>query len=146
MRDLRTTRRPSPQFAGNHRIAEMPGIRLDICYSEGFSASICRASGDPLTQQVPLYQHTKRPEWGYCAIIEVLEDRTTYKFDDGSSRAISRNHVFMMEQVEPDEPEATEIRKRIAKHSPSRSLGADGKPKPKAKKKATAKKVAAPQP
>ena len=97
-----------------------------------------------MTQHTPLYQHTKRPEWGYCAILEVLEDRTTYKFDDGSSRSISRNHIHMMAQVEPDEPEATEIRKRIAKHSPSRSPGADGKPK--AKKKAAPKKVAAPQP
>jgi len=97
-----------------------------------------------LTQHVPLYQHTKRPEWGYCAIVEVLEDRTTYKFDDGSSRSISRNHIHMMAQMEPDEPEATEIRKRLAKYALSRSVGADGKPK--AKKKSAAKKVAAPQP
>ena len=88
-----------------------------------------------MNEHAPLYQHTKRPEWGYCAVMEVLEDRTTFKFDDGSSRAISRNHIQMMVQVEPAEPEATEIRKRLAKYV-IRSANADGKPK----KKSAAKK------
>jgi len=88
-----------------------------------------------LNEHAPLYQHSKRPEWGYCAVMEVLEDRTTFKFDDGSSRAISRNHIQMMVQVEPAEPEATEIRKRLAKYV-IRSANADGKPK----KKSAAKK------
>ena len=87
-----------------------------------------------MNEHAPLYQHTKRPEWGYCAVMEVLEDRTTFKFDDGSSRAISRNHIQMMVQVEPAEPEATEIRKRLAKYV-IRSANADGKPKKKPAKK-----------
>lgn len=101
-----------------------------------------------MNEHAPLYQHTKRPEWGYCAVMEVLEDRTTFKFDDGSSRAISRNHIHMMAQVEPAEPEATEIRKRLAKYTLSRSTSADGKPKKKsaAKKKPASASASAPSP
>ena len=100
-----------------------------------------------MNEHAPLYQHTKRPEWGYCAVMEVLEDRTTFKFDDGSSRAISRNHIQMMVQVEPAEPEATEIRKRLAKYT-LRSASADGKPKKKsaAKKKPASASSSAPGP
>lgn len=84
-----------------------------------------------MTQFVLFYQHAKRPAWGYCAIVEVYEDRTTFKFDDGSSRTIRHDHMQMMRLVELAEPEATEVRKRIAKHSAARSHKANGKSKPK---------------
>lgn len=91
-----------------------------------------------------LYQHAKRPEWGYGAVLETQDDRTTFKFDDGASRTIKRDHIHMMQQVELGEPEATEVRKRIARHTPAKSAS-DAKPKKKkaVTKKAVAKKAAA---
>ena len=69
-----------------------------------------------MIQDAPIYQHTKRPEWGYGAVVETRDDRTTFGFDDGSSRTILHNHIHMMSQVELEDPEASEVRKRIAKH------------------------------
>jgi hypothetical protein len=50
-------------------------------------ASSCEAARAPSNEPALLYRHGKRPAWGYGAIEEVLEDRTTFKFDDGSSRS-----------------------------------------------------------
>ena len=91
-----------------------------------------------MTQHALVYQHAKRPEWGYCAVTEVHDDRTTFKFDNGLSRTIRNDHIQMMQLVELEEPEATEVRKRIAKHAAARSVKAEGKSKPK---KAAAKKA-----
>ena len=93
-----------------------------------------------MDEYTPLYQHTKRPEWGYGAIAEVHGDRTTFKFADGSSRAISREYLHMMLEVELAEPEASDVRKRIGKLAPRPTL-----PEGKAKKKSSAKKAAAPR-
>jgi hypothetical protein len=90
-----------------------------------------------------LYQHAKRPEWGYGAVTEAQDDRTTFKFDDGASRTIKRDHIHMMLQVELDEPEATEVHKRIAKHSPAKTAATEAKLKKAAAKKASTKKAAA---
>ena len=62
-----------------------------------------------------LYQHTMRAEWGYGAVIDTQDDRTTFKFDDGVSRTIKRDHMHLMVQVELDEPEGSEVRKRLAR-------------------------------
>jgi hypothetical protein len=93
-----------------------------------------------LTQHAPIYQHSKRPEWGYCAVVEVLEDRTLFKFDDGLSRTISHDHIKLMQRVDLEEAEATAIHARIAKHSARTAKVAD---KAKAKR-AAAKTAAAP--
>lgn len=97
-----------------------------------------------MNSDFPLYQHTKRPEWGYCAITEVREDRTTFKFADGESRSISSKHLHMMVIVEPEEADAIEIRRRIGKHAPSRPPIAGGKSKSKSKSKKAPAKLAAP--
>jgi hypothetical protein len=86
-----------------------------------------------------LYQHSKRPEWGYCAIVEIQEDRTTFKFDDGLDRTIRHDHIGLMMHVELDEAHANEIQQRIAKHLTPRAVRAASKPS--AKKKAAAKKT-----
>ena len=83
-----------------------------------------------------LYQHTKRVEWGYGAVTETKDDRTTFKFDDGVTRTITRDHIHMMIQVELEEPEAGEVHKRIARHVKSMLSGADKKRVVKKKKAA----------
>lgn len=87
-----------------------------------------------------LYQHVKRAEWGYGAVTDTKDDRTTFKFDDGTSRTITRAHMHMMQQVELDEPEATDVRKRIARHARSSAIDSTGKPK---RKKVAKRPVAA---
>jgi len=62
-----------------------------------------------------LYQHTMRSEWGYGAMTESHEDRTTFKFDDGVVRTIKHGHLHLMVRVELDEPENSEVRKRISR-------------------------------
>jgi hypothetical protein len=89
-----------------------------------------------------LYQHTKRVEWGYGAVTETKDDRTSFKFDDGITRTITRDHIHLMIQVELEEPEASEVHKRIARHVKS-SLNGDKKRVVK-KKKAPAVAKAAP--
>lgn len=84
-----------------------------------------------------LYQHTKRSEWGYGAVIGSQDDRTTFKFDDGVSRTIKRDHIHMMVRVELEEPQASEVRKRIAKPVKSAAAAA-ATAKKAAKKKSTA--------
>jgi hypothetical protein len=83
-----------------------------------------------------LYQHTMRSEWGYGAVVDSQDDRTTFKFDDGVSRTIKRGHIHLMIRVELDEPEASEVRKRIAR--PTKSAAALAARKPTKKKVAKA--------
>jgi len=88
-----------------------------------------------------LYQHTKRVEWGYGAVTETKDDRTSFKFDDGITRTITRDHIHLMIQVELEEPEASEVHKRIARYTKSSANGADKKPRVPKKKKVVAKPV-----
>jgi hypothetical protein len=96
-----------------------------------------------LSQQGPIYQHAKCPEWGCCTIEETLEDRTTFKFDDGSKRTIRHDHIGLMQRVELDEAEATAFHARMAKRSAPRAVKAASTAAAKAKKAAIAKKAAA---
>jgi hypothetical protein len=99
-----------------------------------------RSQGDTLTPNALLYQHAKRPEWGYCAIVEVHEDRTTFRFVDGMSRTILQRHMQMMQRVDLEDGGAAEVHKLIAKHSAPRSAKVASAPK---SKRAGAKKAAA---
>jgi hypothetical protein len=93
-----------------------------------------------LTQPAILYQHSKRPEWGYCTIVETHEDRTTFKFDDGLDRTIRHDHIQLMMEVELEEAHAEDIHQRIAKHlSPRARAAGKSKTKKPAKKAAAAK-------
>ena len=91
-----------------------------------------------MNQPAILYQHSKRPEWGYCTIVDTQEDRTTFKFDDGLDRTIRHDHIGLMMQVELDEAQANEIYQRIAKYLTPRAVRAASKP---SAKKAAAKKT-----
>jgi hypothetical protein len=92
-----------------------------------------------------LYQHAlRRSEWGYGAVTATTEDRTTFKFDDGMTRTITRDHIHLMEQVELEEPENSEVRKRIARAAKASSTPG-GERKRVAKKKVKAA-AAAPAP
>jgi hypothetical protein len=75
-----------------------------------------------------------RSEWGYGAVIGQQDDRTTFKFDDGINRTIKRDHMHLMVRVELDEPQAAEVRKRIARSAKSASAAAR-RPAPKKKLK-----------
>ena len=90
-----------------------------------------------------LYQHTMRSEWGYGAVIDSQDDRTTFKFDDGVSRTIKRGHIHLMVRVELEEPQASEVRKRIARPTKSAAALAARKPAKKKVAKAAPAPVAA---
>jgi hypothetical protein len=85
-----------------------------------------------------LYQHALRTEWGYGAVMSTTEDRTTFKFDDGVTRTITRGHIHLMVQVELEEPENSEVRKRIARAAKSSAPSAERKRASKKKLKAAA--------
>lgn len=96
------------------------------------------ASGAPFDHAF-LYQHTMRFEWGYGAVTESHEDRTTFKFDDGVVRTIKHGHLHLMRRVDLEEPEASEVRKRIARPTKSATaLSKAGAKKRVAKPKAVA--------
>lgn len=106
-----------------------------------FNISLRTASG-ALLDYVFLYQHKMRTEWGYGAVIDTQEDRTTFRFNDGSLRTIKQGHIHLMVRVELEEPEATEVRKSIARRggisSPTATAKRPAKPKKKAEKKVAA--------
>jgi hypothetical protein len=84
-----------------------------------------------------------RSEWGYGAVVDSQDDRTTFKFDDGVSRTIKRGHIHLMVRVELDEPQASEVRKRIARPTKSAAALAARKPTKKKVAKVAAAPVAA---
>jgi hypothetical protein len=87
-----------------------------------------------------LYQHVKRPEWGFSTIINMEDDRTTFVFDDGARRTITIGHMHLMERVVLEDEAEEEVRQKLAKYKPSSTLGGATKRKraPKKKKPATA--------
>jgi hypothetical protein len=90
-------------------------------------------------EHVFLYQHTKRVEWGYGAVTDSADDRTTFKFDDGVARTIKRDHIHLMVHVELEEPQNSEVRKRLAR--PMKSAAAASR-----KAAAAKKRVSKPEP
>lgn len=64
-----------------------------------------------------LYQHVKRPEWGFSTVVEMQERSTTYLFVDGRQRTITIDHVHLMQRVElQDDAEAEEVHRKLAKY------------------------------
>jgi hypothetical protein len=90
-----------------------------------------------MTQEHTLYQHVKRPEWGYSTIVDIQDDATTFLFDDGTRRKITRAHVHLMQHVVLQGEEGEEVQRKLAKHTQVRSPAA-GK-RAATKKKAPAK-------
>jgi len=83
-----------------------------------------------------------RSEWGYGAVIDTQDDRTTFRFDDGVSRTIKRDHMHLMVQVELDEPQGSEVRKRLARSVKSAASASSPARKAAAAKKKAAKRAA----
>ena len=98
-----------------------------------------------MTVDHAFYQHSKRPEWGYSAIVEILEDRTTFLFDDGVKRTIKSDHLHMMAHVTLEQGEADEVQRKLAFHARGKPLGGvSQRPGSAAGTKKRTKKAAAP--
>jgi hypothetical protein len=91
-----------------------------------------------MTQEHTLYQHVKRPEWGFSTIVDIQDDATTFLFDDGRHRKITSAHVHLMQHVVLEGEAAEEVHRKLAKHMHVRS--------PVAGKRAAAKKKAPAKP
>jgi hypothetical protein len=90
-----------------------------------------------MTQEPILYQHVKRPEWGFSTIVDLQDDATTFLFDDGRHRKITVGHVHLMQRVVLEGEAAEEVYKKLAKHMHVKSPAAATLVA--AKKKASAK-------
>ena len=91
---------------------------------------LLRPSEDAVTEHVALYQHTKRPEWGFAVVIDHLLDRRIFMFENGESRTISNEYGHLMAEVEPPEEQASKARLALGKLAAR--AGASTTPKKKA--------------
>lgn len=102
-----------------------------------------------MSNELILYRHVKRPEWGLSTIVSLEDDRTTFIFVDGLQRTFKRMHVHFMELVTVFDAAAEEAQKKLAGYTKSTPSGTivkvkAKKAKPKAKPAAAA--AAAPAP
>lgn len=68
---------------------------------------------DTITPRPPrIYRHVSRAIWGNAVLLEELEDRRVFRFEDGKERAIGVAHWDKMEQVEVSADEAYAIQAR----------------------------------
>lgn len=92
-----------------------------------------------MTEELDLYEHTKRPEWGLSMLVNLDNDRLTFGFVDGSQRTLTRESFHLMKRVVLAGEAAQEARKKLDVHAKARAKGlAKAKPKAKPKKAATA--------
>ena len=63
-----------------------------------------------------IYQHVKRPEWGFSTIVDLQDDATTFLFDDGKRRKITIGHVHLMQRVVLQGDAGEELQRKLAKH------------------------------
>lgn len=96
-----------------------------------------------MTEELDLYEHVKRPEWGLSEIVIFHTDRMTFGFIDGVERTIKREHVHLMKRVVLTGEEADEARKKLHVHARKRARSL-AKTKPRVKKKPAARPAAAP--
>jgi hypothetical protein len=92
------------------------------------------------------YQHVKRPEWGVSTIVDTLDDRTVYLFDDGTRRTIGIGHLHLMQSVELSQEAAAEIQRKLDKHLRVRSGTTATKRKRVTKKKPKGTAASSPPP
>lgn len=89
-----------------------------------------------------LYQHTKRPDWGFAIAIAHLADRKIFVFESGESRTFMNEYVHFMSEVEPAEELAAKARQALAKHAArAASASAPAKKKTSARKTASSSKT-----
>lgn len=98
-----------------------------------------RPEEDAHTEQFTLYQHAKRPDWGFAIAIAHLVDRKIFVFESGESRTFMNEYVHFMSEVEPAEDVAAKARQALAKHA-ARAAAATSAP---VKKKSGARKASA---
>ena len=61
-------------------------------------------------QGVPaLYQHSRRPVWGYAILAEDLVDRRKFQFQDGKSRTFKLGYYELMEEMDIPVDKALQI-------------------------------------
>jgi hypothetical protein len=94
---------------------------------------------DAHTEQFTLYQHAKRPDWGFAIAVAHLVDRKIFVFENGESRTFMNEYTHFMSEVEPAEDVATKARQALAKHA-ARATASAAAP---VKKKSGARKAAA---
>jgi hypothetical protein len=85
-----------------------------------------------------IYQHSKRPEWGFAMFNDEVEDRVRFAFSDNQIRAFRAESLHHLTVVDLPEPEAAKVRADLSR---KRSVTASGAPRKKAKPRAP--KVAA---
>ena len=85
-----------------------------------------------MTEELDLYEHVKRPEWGLSMIVTLDTDRMTLGFIDGSQRTIKREHFHMMKRVVLSGDAAEDARRKLDAHARAKAKGlAKAKPKKK---------------
>lgn len=89
------------------------------------------------------YQHAKRPEWGVAVLIDALDDRRIFLFNDGVARTFVNDYALLMNLVELDEESAADANRFFDKHKRKASSRAVRERKPAtAAKKRKSKAVA----
>lgn len=91
-----------------------------------------------MNNELVLYRHVKRPEWGLSTIVSLEDDRTTFLFVDGLQRTFKRMHVHFMELVTVFDETVDEAQRKLATFTRSTPTGTVLKAKakkPKAKPK-----------
>jgi hypothetical protein len=68
---------------------------------------------DTITPRPPrIYRHVSRKDWGDAVLLEELEDRRVFRFEDGKERSIQLNYWEKMEVVELSPDDAYAIQGR----------------------------------
>jgi hypothetical protein len=68
---------------------------------------------DTITPKPPrIYRHVSRKDWGDAVLLEELEDRRIFRFEDGKERSIGVNYLDKMELVELSADDAYAIQAR----------------------------------
>jgi hypothetical protein len=68
---------------------------------------------DTITPRPPrIYRHVTRKDWGDAVLLEELENRRVFRFEDGKERAIDSNHWQKMEVVDVSSDDAYAIQGR----------------------------------
>jgi acyl transferase domain-containing protein len=91
-----------------------------------------------VTEELDLYEHVKRPEWGLSMIVLLDNDRMTFGFVDGAQRTLKRESFHMMKRVVLVGDAAEEARRKLNVHAKAKAK-AKGPAKAKPKKAAAVK-------
>lgn len=71
----------------------------------------------------PLFQHTRRPEWGLAILAWEGPDKRRYRFQDGRERTLREGFFHLMEPVEKPLDVTIQVARDLAAH-----VGSNGRP------------------